>query len=85
MDISTINTCSLCGLIIYDGIPHRCPQPICGIWDIPNGLYAHRPYRCPVCNGAGIVPASLYEPDKPHMPTEYLPCKSCQGTGIITI
>jgi hypothetical protein len=47
-----------------------------------------QPYRCPVCNGNGLVPAGFY--DAP-ITNEYRAstnsageiCRSCKGSGIV--
>ena len=36
------------------------------------------PHRCPVCNGSGLVYGTLY-----HGPVEQVPCRSCNGTGVV--
>lgn len=49
---------------------------------LPGKGSASMPYRCPVCNGSGLVPAGFYElvkdaagpPDK---------CRTCHNTGIV--
>jgi len=46
-----------------------------------------RPYKCPVCDGAGLVSrpphiaGDVYE--WPDSQTGPYPCKSCSGTGIL--
>jgi hypothetical protein len=40
-----------------------------------------RPYRCPVCNGRGLMPTSFYT-NLPVLTEEH--CRSCGGTGIVT-
>ncbi len=46
----------------------------------PNNT--QQPYRCPVCDGAGVVHATLYGGvELGTASTE--PCRSCTGTGIV--
>lgn len=53
----------------------------------PEFLYAPKPYKCPVCEGTGIVsrPPHVagdvkYWADSSSGP---YPCRTCQGTGIV--
>jgi len=41
------------------------------------------PYRCPICGGAGVVPAGFYSMG--IVSTLFVPetCRSCNGTGIV--
>ena len=44
-------------------------------------------YKCPVCNGTGLVPVGFYNPDPYYSgSTNAAPekCKSCNGTGIVS-
>lgn len=44
------------------------------------------PYKCPVCNGNGLVPNGFYLQTSGHWSsTDITPekCRSCQGTGVI--
>jgi hypothetical protein len=44
------------------------------------------PYRCPVCNGKGIVPNGFYNSTEDSWATTSIApetCKSCWGTGIV--
>lgn len=41
-----------------------------------------KPYACPVCNGSGQVPYSLYYIRSVTAPIE-VTCRSCNGQGII--
>lgn len=38
-------------------------------------------HKCPVCLGAQRVPRSLYE--QPALNTEFVPCRTCNGSGVI--
>lgn len=43
------------------------------------------PYRCPVCNGTGLVPNGFYTRTISYWPTtDVTPetCRTCKGTGI---
>ena len=48
-----------------------------------------KPYRCPVCEGRGVVEEGFYNPPMSHeyRPTSTAPiaetCKSCSGQGIL--
>lgn len=45
-----------------------------------------KPYRCPVCNGNGIVPCGFYsQTSGVWSTTSVMPetCRSCNGTGIV--
>ena len=37
------------------------------------------PFKCPVCEGRGIVAADFYDDVGPDIPT----CRACQGKGIV--
>lgn len=39
-----------------------------------------RPYQCTICGGDGIDPRA-----RPTNGRELLPCKTCNGTGILQI
>lgn len=41
------------------------------------------PWRCPVCIGRGSMNAGFYEPTTLYPNTESVPCRSCDGTGIV--
>ena len=44
------------------------------------------PYRCPVCDGSGIVPNGFYNQTSGQWSTtDATPdvCRSCNGTGIV--
>ncbi len=48
------------------------------------------PYRCPVCNGSGLVSTRFYEPyyspineQTATIPEYHVTCRSCKGMGII--
>ena len=40
------------------------------------------PYKCPVCNGTGQVPAGFYDTETSINP-QAEKCRSCEGTGIV--
>jgi len=40
-----------------------------------------RPYRCPVCNGAGNVPRNTYNPIDSSL--ERASCRTCGGVGAL--
>jgi hypothetical protein len=69
------------------GIPaHNCGQPclICN----PSLLAStpRVPYRCPVCEGRGIVSAAFYSTALIGMSaanSSDVQCRSCLGSGII--
>lgn len=45
-----------------------------------------KPYKCPVCNGKGIVPTGFYNSLSGYYissTTVSEKCRSCNGTGII--
>lgn len=43
-----------------------------------------KPYKCPVCEGRGTVPPSLYgDPFGSTAVIEEVKCRSCDGTGIV--
>ena len=47
-----------------------------------------RPYRCPVCDGRGTVPAGFYDGDNgcgTATTSSITPetCRTCHGTGIV--
>jgi DnaJ-class molecular chaperone len=42
-----------------------------------------RPYRCPVCNGRGTMPADFYAALGTVASTNPVQCKSCKGTGVV--
>jgi DnaJ-class molecular chaperone len=43
------------------------------------------PYRCPICDGRGIVPGGFYNSTNvcsvSYRSTE--PCRACNGTGVL--
>ena len=42
------------------------------------------PHKCPICQGRGTMPADFYEMSDPTaINTCPVPCKSCQGKGVI--
>jgi DnaJ-class molecular chaperone len=45
------------------------------------------PYKCPVCNGKGIITTPPWLPGNAEgwldSTTKPYPCKACKGTGII--
>ena len=44
------------------------------------------PYRCPVCNGRGLVPGGFYSSTSDVWITGMLAtevCRTCQGKGVI--
>ncbi len=52
----------------------------------PQYTLPRTPYRCPVCNGHGIVPAGFYETTEGCWTTTSTapePCRACNGTGIV--
>jgi len=45
-----------------------------------------RPYRCPVCEGRGIVPAGFYGPyatQSSQVTVAPEPCRTCGQTGVV--
>lgn len=44
-----------------------------------------KPYKCPVCEGRGIVPGGFYASIGPYSTSTSVtePCRACEGTGII--
>lgn len=46
---------------------------------------AYQPFRCPVCNGKGLVPNGFYsfEPSRSSVYVSAETCRTCQGTGIL--
>lgn len=46
----------------------------------------HHPYKCPVCNGNGIVPNGFYHQTTGEWSTSSIEpetCQSCKGSGIV--
>lgn len=43
----------------------------------------HIPYRCPVCNGRGLVPFNFYNSNNNSSNIADEKCKFCNGVGII--
>ena len=46
-----------------------------------------KPYKCPVCNGRGLVPFNFYDNiyyGNATIPTPDVTCRSCSGKGIIS-
>ncbi len=43
------------------------------------------PYRCPVCNGKGLLPKGFYEQGEYFSSSDTSPeiCRTCQGQGIV--
>lgn len=43
------------------------------------------PYKCPVCDGRGIVPGGFYLSTGQSWAfnKSYEPCRSCHGTGVV--
>lgn len=43
------------------------------------------PFKCPVCEGRGVVPAGFYIPNETFALTSTSPetCQSCNGQGIV--
>jgi hypothetical protein len=52
-----------------------------------NTIIIHKiPFKCPVCNGSGIVPTGFYHSTSGHyLSTNASPegCRSCGGSGIV--
>ena len=44
-----------------------------------------KPYRCPICNGTGIVPGGLYFSVNGYCSSTNTTemCRQCQGSGLI--
>ena len=44
-----------------------------------------QPYKCPVCDGRGVVPAGFYScyPEYTCSDANNVPCRACKGKGII--
>ena len=44
-----------------------------------------KPYRCPICNGTGIVPGGFYFSVNGHSSSTNTTevCRQCQGSGIV--
>ena len=40
-------------------------------------------YRCPICEGRGVVLAGFYIPGVANNSTNPETCKTCQGTGVL--
>jgi DnaJ-class molecular chaperone len=57
-------------------------------WTITT-IKGKTPYRCPVCEGRGIVPHGfyLYPAGQTFTDSETSPekCRSCNGTGIVEV
>jgi len=44
------------------------------------------PYKCPVCNGSGLVPEQFYHYSSQEVTmTGFTSCRSCKATGIIIL
>lgn len=43
------------------------------------------PYKCPICNGTGIVPGGFYLSVNGHSSSNRTTemCRQCQGSGIV--
>lgn len=51
----------------------------------PQGLEV-KPYLCPVCGGNGIRPSGFYSQTSGEWlsaDTSTIPCRSCNGTGVV--
>jgi hypothetical protein len=57
------------------------------VWNKPETIKcSNGPFRCPVCNGSGIVPVGFYHSvSGSYLSSNAGPdtCRSCNGTGII--
>ena len=85
--LSSLSRCEACG-----GTGHvRAPDP-CVVCRFCNGTGSYKTYRCPVCQGAGVV-APLAEPTKtcPECNgraselSSGLECLKCKGRGRVTV
>lgn len=47
------------------------------------GVFQKMPHRCPVCSGAGQVPADFYIGLGVTTTVEPEQCRSCEGKGIV--
>jgi hypothetical protein len=70
--------CPYCGTPTDTGYqcPYRCQPKTYSINPEPQ----RQPFKCPVCNGIGVLSSLYYKgvsgyPDKP--------CHACSGTGIV--
>lgn len=43
------------------------------------------PYKCPICNGSGIVPGGFYLSTGNFTVSDRTtePCRACNGTGVL--
>lgn len=69
-----------------DSLPeYQLPESYGGNW--APVVLKKKPYKCPVCNGKGIVPNGFYScvGDTIISTTTTIPeqCRSCKGTGVI--
>lgn len=50
-----------------------------------DGRNSMKPYKCPICNGTGIVPGGFYLSVNGYCSSTNTTemCRQCQGTGII--
>ena len=67
---------------------HTCtgyPCPFCYGYpaDVPPVRVQCIPHKCPVCEGRGVVPANFYTMDESASGTAPVPCRACNGGGII--
>lgn len=48
-------------------------------------MHCMKPYKCPICNGTGIVPGGFYFSVNGYCSTTNTTeiCRQCQGSGII--
>jgi DnaJ-class molecular chaperone len=42
-----------------------------------------KPYKCPICNGTGTVPAHFYVEYRGTSLAGEITCRSCNGIGIL--
>ena len=57
--------------------------PICVCPPEPKPTPQKQPFRCPVCNGGGTVPAGIYNRFCSTSYNTEETCRSCNGTGIV--
>ncbi len=59
-----------------------CAFVIAMTW-MDNNKEKDKPYKCPVCDGRGTVPADFYNSTFGIINTEREECRTCEGDTII--
>ena len=70
-------TASNCPDCMVTGGYVPCPQ------HTPKVSFGPQPFRCPVCEGCGTVPADFYARVGVGSSINREQCRSCSGSGVI--